>query len=204
MTIIQTSDEITSTNIMWEFYLKYYKKYAKNINEIIMKKPRLDIMKIIDIIKHNHDAFDIFYKLNIDSGDCELTKNETEVITVNFFINCIRTQAECLKKINALFFSSKHIDKYGNVEISNILQQLKYNSEDSKKITMLLFHDLRNALSHIDYKYSYDENNKFKFIIWHDKNGDSHELSLVQMTYAIARLDGLLDMYRRLYNFYYA
>lgn len=69
---------------------------------------------------------------------------------------------------------------------------------------MLLFHDLRNALSHIDYKYSYDENNNFKFIIWHDKNGDSHELSLVQMTYAIARLDGLLDMYRRLYNFYYA
>ena len=53
MTIIQTSNEITSTNIMWEFYLKYYKKYAKNINEIIMKKPRLDIIKIIDIIKHS-------------------------------------------------------------------------------------------------------------------------------------------------------
>ena len=168
-----------------------------------MKKPRLNILKIIDIIKHDHNAFDVFYKLNIDSRDYKLTKNEIEIITVNFFINCIRTQAECLKKINALFFVSKHIDEYGNVKISDILQQLKYNHNDSKKITMLLFHDLRNALSHIDYQYSYDENGDFEFIIWYDKNGGSHELSLVQMIRTVGRLDGLLDMYRRLYNFYY-
>ena len=38
MSTIQTNNEITSTNIIWEFYLKYYKKYTKNVNEIIMKK----------------------------------------------------------------------------------------------------------------------------------------------------------------------
>ena len=42
---------------------------------------------------------------------------------------------------------------------------------------MLSFHDIRNALSHIDYRYVYNNDDSFKSIIWMDQKHDPHEAS---------------------------
>ena len=111
------------------------------------------------------------------SPDDTISKHEINLFNIDNVIRRIRTVSEYLKNLNRMFFLPKHVDKNGTVKIINIAKDLGYDNEKSKKLRLLLFHDIRNALSHINYEYKYDNNDNFKSITWFDMNKKSHETS---------------------------
>ena len=102
-----------------------------------------------------------------------------------------------------MFFLPKHVDKNGTVKIINIAKDLGYDNEKSKKLRLLLFHDIRNALSHINYEYKYDNNNNFESITWFDMSKKSHKTSDKDLLKILKKSINLLDMYYRLYQMFF-
>ena len=125
------------------------------------------------------------------------------MISTNAIINNIRSTAECLKNINKIFFIKEHISNLGTVRIIDIAKELGYNKQDSEKLRMLSLHDIRNALSHINYHYEYNDDNSFKSIIWMDMKHEPHETSYEELFEIAEKMDYLSKMYRELYREYF-
>ena len=140
--------------------------------------------------------------LNSPQNDT-ISKHEIILFYVNNAIQQIRTISEYLKNLNRMFFLPKHVDKNGTVKIINIAKDLGYDNEKSKKLRLLLFHDIRNALSHINYEYKYDNNNNFESITWFDMSKKSHKTSDKDLLKILKKSINLLDMYYRLYQMFF-
>ena len=195
------------TNIIWEFYLKYIVKNIKDLESVQFKTPQHDITKrVLNIMEFDTKVSELNDKisdiLNSPQNDT-ISKHEIILFYVNNAIQQIRTISEYLKNLNRMFFLPKHVDKNGTVKIINIAKDLGYDNEKSKKLRLLLFHDIRNALSHINYEYKYDNNNNFESITWFDMSKKSHKTSDKDLLKILKKSINLLDMYYRLYQMFF-
>ena len=195
------------TNIIWEFYLKYIIKNIKDLESVQFKTPQHDITKrVLNIMEFDTKVSELNYKiadiLNSPQNDT-ISKHEINLFYVNNAIQQIRVISEYLKNLNRMFFLPKHVDKNGTVKIISIAKDLGYDDDESKKLRLLLFHDIRNALSHINYEYKYDNNGNFKSITWFDMNKKPHESSDKDLIKILKKSGNLLDMYSRLYRAYF-
>ena len=138
----------------------------------------------------------------INKNDVELDP-DFHLISINAIINYIRSTAECLKKINSIFFIKEHVTDLGTVKIIDIARELGYNKQNSEKLRMLSLHDIRNALSHINYHYVYNDDNSFKSIIWMDMKHEPHEESSEKLFEITKKTDYLSKMYQELYYEYF-
>ena len=194
------------TNIIWEFYLKYIIKYINELS-VEFKTPQHDITnRVFNIMKFDTKVIELDNKigdiLNSFSDDV-ISKHEIGLFHIDNTIQRIRAISEYLKNLNRMFFLPKHVDKNGTVKIINIAKDLGYDDEKSKKIRLLLFHDIRNALSHINYEYKYDNNDNFKSITWFDMNKKPHETSANDLIEILNKSVNLLDMYDRLEDMFF-
>ena len=90
------------------------------------------------------------------------------------------------------------------VRIFDIAIELGYDGHDTEKLRMLLLHDIRNALSHIGYRYVYNNDDSFKSIIWMDMKDKPNETSYEELfEIAKKKTDYLSAMYRELYREYF-
>ena len=55
-------------------------------------------------------------------------------------------------------------------KLKEICDRLGYTHDQFLKLKKYFFVDIRNALSHVDYKYELENNVKFKYIIYNTKN----------------------------------
>ena len=200
-------NDVYDTNMIWEFYLKYIVKNIKDLESVQFKTPQHDITnRVFNIMGFDTKVEEINDKIvNIvtSSPDNRISKHEINLFNIDNVIRRIRTVSEYLKNLNRLFFLSKHVDENGTVKIISIAKDLGYDNEESKKLRLLLFHDIRNALSHINYEYKYDNNGNFKSITWFDMNKKPHESSDKDLIEILKKSGNLLDMYSRLYRVYF-
>ena len=192
---------------MGVFYLKYIVKNIKDLESVQFKTPQHDITKrVLNIMEFDTKVSELNDKisdiLNSPQNDT-ISKHEIILFYVNNAIQQIRTISEYLKNLNRMFFLPKHVDKNGTVKIINIAKDLGYDNEKSKKLRLLLFHDIRNALSHINYEYKYDNNNNFESITWFDMSKKSHKTSDKDLLKILKKSINLLDMYYRLYQMFF-
>ena len=79
------------------------------------------------------------------------------------------------------------------VRIFDIAIELGYDGHDTEKLRMLLLHDIRNALSHIGYRYVYNNDDSFKSIIWMDMKDKPNETSYEEL-FEIAKKKNRLSL----------
>ncbi len=72
-----------------------------------------------------------------------------------------------------------------------------------KKIQRLLFYDIRNALSHMQYEFKYDSENIFKSIIWLDADKKKHNMTLDDLSTTHIEITKLSEMYDQFYKSLY-
>ena len=195
------------TNMIWEFYLKYIVKNIKELESVQFKTPQHDIIKrVLNIIEFDEKVDKLNDKIKDilkSSPNDVISKHEIGLFHIDNAIQRIRVISEYLKNLNRMFFLPKHVDKNGTVKIINIAKDLGYDNEESKKLRLLLFHDIRNALSHINYEYKYDNNDNFKSMTWFDMNKKPHETSNKELEEILKKSANLLDMYSRLYTMFF-
>ena len=200
-------NDIQDTNIIWEFYLKYIVENINELKSVQFKTPQHDIInRVLNIMKFDTKVSE----LNIKIGDSlnsfpkdTISKHEINLFYIGITIQQIRAISEYLKNLNTMFFLPKHVDENGTVKIITIAKDLGYDDEKSQKIRLLLFHDIRNALSHIDYKFKYDDNDNFKSITWFDMNKKPHEAYNKDLIEILKKSTILLDMYKRLHKMFF-
>ena len=195
------------TNMIWEFYLKYIVKNIKELESVQFKTPQHDIIKrVLNIIEFDEKVDKLNDKikdiLKSPPNDV-ISKHEIGLFHIDNAIQRIRVISEYLKNLNRMFFLPKHVDKNGTVKIISIAKDLGYDDDESKKLRLLLFHDIRNALSHINYEYKYDNNDNFKSMTWFDMNKKPHETSNKELEEILKKSANLLDMYSRLYTMFF-
>ena len=200
-------NDIQDTNIIWEFYLKYIVENINELKSVQFKTPQHDIInRVLNIMKFDTKVSE----LNIKIGDSlnsfpkdTISKHEINLFYIGITIQQIRAISEYLKNLNTMFFLPKHVDENGTVKIITIAKDLGYDDEKSKKLRLLLFHDIRNALSHINYEYKYDNNDNFKSITWFDMNKKPHEAYNKDLIEILKKSTILLDMYKRLHKMFF-
>ena len=195
------------TNMIWEFYLKYIVENINELKDVQFKIPQHDITKrVFNIMEFDVKVDQLNDKIGdtlISSPNDTISNDEINLFHINNLIQRIRTVSEYLKNLNRMFFLPKHVDENGTVKIISIAKDLGYDNEESKKIRLLLFHDIRNALSHINYEYKYDNNDNFKSITWFDMNKKPHETSDQDLVEILKKSTNLLNMYYRLYAMFF-
>ena len=195
------------TNMIWEFYLKYIVKNIKELESVHFKTPQHDIIKrVLNIIEFDEKVDKLNDKIKDilkSSPNDVISKHEIGLFHIDNAIQRIRVISEYLKNLNRMFFLPKHVDKNGTVKIISIAKDLGYDDDESKKLRLLLFHDIRNALSHINYEYKYDNNDNFKSMTWFDMNKKPHETSNKELEEILKKSANLLDMYSRLYTMFF-
>ena len=206
ITIIDNMSRINNEDhFIKDFYSKYKIKYKLQLEMFYKENP--NVSNLHDVI--NIMEFDGKVAIALSNMHNKMNKNNVELdpdfylISTNAIINQIRSTSECLKHINKIFFIKEHVTRLGTVIISDIAETLGYDERDSKKLKMLLFHDIRNALSHIDYRHVYDNDDSFKSIIWMDMKHEPHEASYKELFKIADRMDYLSKMYQELYREYF-
>ena len=190
-----------------KFYFEYNTKYKDELMEELMTVDHDDmhnrISSILNFELKCHDVFEIILQyLNMRSTR-NIRKSKLIILVVQQELHFIRLFSECLKNFNQIFFLKKHIDKNGTVKIKTIANELGYNVNDSKKIQRLLFHDIRNALSHMQYEFKYDSENIFKSIIWLDADKKKHNMTLDDLSTTHIEITKLAEMYDQFYKSLY-
>ena len=187
-----------------KFYFEYDTKHEDELKEESSAIDHDDmhnrISSIMDFELKCHDIFEIILKyLNMKSIN-NLRESKIIMLVVQQELHFIRLSSECLKNLNQIFFLRRHIDKNGTVKIKTIANELGYNVNDSKKIQRLLFYDIRNALSHMQYEFKYDSKNIFKSVIWLDANKKKHNMTLEDLSTTHIKITKLFDIYLQFYK----
>ena len=111
----------------------------------------------------------IYKKIIEKRSELFLSDDELYLFDTGYQINWIRSHAEFSYKFNSIFFLPCDINARGNIDLDGIRKKLKYTSDQYKKLKKYFFMDIRNALSHTDYRYELDDNIKFKYHNLHDR-----------------------------------
>ena len=156
----------------YKTYVKeFYKQYKDCIGfERLQNNMRVqDVNSKLDKLKNSTEFESIIDEIYIKLVEKQrlqsfLPYDEFELLNVHYQINWVRTYAESLYKFNSIFFLPCHINSMGNIDLQKICKEL-HCTDQRIKLKKYFFMDIRNALSHADYRCELDANKKFKGII---------------------------------------
>ena len=129
------------------------------------------------------------------------TDNEFTLLNADHNINWLRSHAEFLYKFNSIFFLPEDVKRGGNIRLKEICDRLNYTDDQFIKLKKYFFVDIRNALSHTNYRYELDKDMKFKYVIWNIKNGVI-KLDLPKMMLITKKMIELTKMHGQLLTYY--
>ena len=131
-----------------------------------------------------------------------LSNNEFDLLNVSYQINWIKSHAELLYKFNSIFFLPCHINSMGNMDLKKICKKLHYTPDQRIKLKKYFFADIRNALSHADYRCELDDDGKFKHIICKTDDDEIIKLDYSKMMLIAEKMIELISIQRQLIEYY--
>ena len=155
----------------------FYRKYGEQIgfsytpnNKLLQEQNKLK-NRLKNINDFNLDLDKIYPKLHnqYKSNKLMLDDYEWSMLNIDRNVNYMRIMIELLKINNEklIFYNEKN--KSGVTSLLDIAKKIGYKSKTQKRFIKNLFYiEFRNALSHMDYYYKLNNNEKFEFI-WIEK-----------------------------------
>ena len=193
-------------------YVKYmndfYRQYDNDVGFKILKNniKEQDLIsklnKMNNMVNFGFAVDKIYKKLNeIQSSQPFLSDNEFTLLNADYNINWLRSHAEFLYKFNSIFFLPDDVNSSGNIKLKEICDRLNYTDDQFIKLKKYFFMDIRNALSHANYRYELDEDMKFKYVVWDIKNGVI-KLDLPKMMLILKKMIELNSIQFQLLRYY--
>ena len=156
---------------MYDFYRQYDNDVGFKILQNNMRTQGQKLNKLKNISDFEGIVLKIYQKLDEKQrSQSFLSDDDFNLLDVNYHINWLRSSAEFLYKFTTIFFLPDDISSRGNIKLKEICDRLGYTHDQFLKLKKYFFVDIRNALSHVDYKYELENNVKFKYIIYNAKN----------------------------------
>ena len=156
---------------MYNFYRQYDNDVSFKMLQNNMRAQGQKLNKLKNISDFEGIVLKIYQKLDEKQrSQSFLSDDEFNLLDVNYHINWLRSSAEFLYKFTTIFFLPDDINSDGNIKLKEICDRLGYTHNQFLKFKKYFFVDIRNALSHVDYKYELEDNVKFKYIIYNTKN----------------------------------
>ena len=154
-----------------EYMNDFYRQYDNDVGFKILKNniKKQDLIsklnKMNNMVNFGFAVDKIYKKLNeIQSSQPFLSDNEFTLLNADYNINWLRSHAEFLYKFNSIFFLPDDVNSSGNIKLKEICDRLNYTDDQFIKLKKYFFMDIRNALSHANYRYELDEDMKFKYL----------------------------------------
>ena len=191
-----------------EYMNDFYRQYDNDIGFKILKNniKEQDLIsklnKMNNMVNFGFAVDKIYKKLNeIQSSQPFLSDNEFTLLNADYNINWLRSHAEFLYKFNSIFFLPDDVNSSGNIKLKEICDRLNYTDDQFIKLKKYFFMDIRNALSHANYRYELDEDMKFKYVVWDIKNGVI-KLDLPKMMLILKKMIELNSIQFQLLRYY--
>ena len=191
-----------------EYMNDFYRQYDNDVGFKILKNniKKQDLIsklnKMNNMVNFGFAVDKIYKKLNeIQSSQPFLSDNEFTLLNADYNINWLRSHAEFLYKFNSIFFLPDDVNSSGNIKLKEICDRLNYTDDQFIKLKKYFFMDIRNALSHANYRYELDEDMKFKYVIWDIKNGVI-KLDLPKMMLILKKMIELNSIQFQLLKYY--
>ena len=191
-----------------EYVYDFYRQYDNDVGFKILKNNikaqdlNLKLNKMKNMVDFGFAVDKIYKKLNeIQSSQPFLSDSEFTLLNADYNINWLRSHAEFLYKFNSILFLPEDINQQGNIKLREICNRLNYTDEQFIKLKKYFFMDIRNALSHANYRYELDEDMKFKYVTWDVKN-EVIELDLPKMMLILKKMIKLTIMQGELLAYY--
>ena len=191
-----------------EYMNDFYRQYDNDVGFKILKNNIREqdliskLNKMNNMVNFGFAVDKIYKKLNeIQSSQPFLSDNEFTLLNADYNINWLRSHAEFLYKFNSIFFLPDDVNSSGNIKLKEICDRLNYTDDQFIKLKKYFFMDIRNALSHANYRYELDEDMKFKYVVWDIKNGVI-KLDLPKMMLILKKMIELNSMQFQLLRYY--
>ena len=191
-----------------EYMNDFYRQYDNDVGFKILKNniKEQDLIsklnKMNNLVNFGFAVDKIYKKLNeIQSSRPFLSDNEFTLLNADYNINWLRSHAEFLYKFNSIFFLPDDVNSSGNIKLKEICDRLNYTDDQFIKLKKYFFMDIRNALSHVNYRYELDEDMKFKYVIWDIENGVI-KLDLPKMMLILKKMIELNSIQFQLLKYY--
>ena len=156
---------------MYDFYRQYDNDVGFKMLQNNMRVQGQKLNKLKNISDFGGIVSKIYQKLDEKQRSQPfLSDDEFNLLNEGYHINWLRSSAEFLYKFTTIFFLPDDINSDGNIKLKEICDRLGYTHDQFLKLKKYFFVDIRNALSHVDYKYELENNVKFKYIIYNTKN----------------------------------
>ena len=191
-----------------EYMNDFYRQYDNDVGFKILKNNIREqdliskLNKMNNMVNFGFAVDKIYKKLNeIQSSQPFLSDNEFTLLNADYNINWLRSHAEFLYKFNSIFFLPDDVNSSGNIKLKEICDRLNYTDDQFIKLKKYFFMDIRNALSHANYRYELDEDMKFKYVVWDIKNGVI-KLDLPKMMLILKKMIELNSIQFQLLRYY--
>ena len=192
------------TEYMYDFYKQYNDDVGFDVlqNNIRTQIQNLKLNELKNINNFGIIMNKIYEKLDkAQRSQSFLSDGEFILLNMDYQINWFRSHTESLYKFNSIFFLSNDIKSDGNIKLKKICDRLKYTHDQFIKLKKYFFIDIRNALSHIDYRYELDNNLKFKYIICNTKY-EAIKLDHSKMRLIVKKMTELANIHDQLMRHY--
>lgn len=188
-----------------EYVLEFFHKYDKDVGKqkLIDNKIQPTQMKILQKLRNvNEVGLEVDKILQKIESSLKtnpfLSPKEYLLLDIIHTTDWIRYNTEALRKFNSMFFLPKDLDKFGNADMWALSKRLGYDKDGYKKLIKCFFIDIRNALSHADYYFDFE--NKIK-LVYVNKNIEN-KLTIEDMKLIIEKMKVLADVHKELGNYY--
>ena len=182
-----------------------YTPNNKVLQEQIELRKRLQNISVFNI-----DLDKIYNKLHdqYKSNKLMLNDDEWNMMNIDRNTNYMRMMIELLKISNDELILYKEKNKSGNVCLLDVGFKIGYKSETQKRLLKNLFYiELRNALSHMDYYYKLNNNNKFEFV-WNEKiknlnstiTRNEHTYQIEDIKFTMYKILIILDVQKEIFT----
>ena len=196
-----------------DFYKKYNNEigfsYVRN-NKLLQEQIELR-KRIYNILDFNISVDQAYVQLNeqYELNKLMLDDGKWSALNIDRHINYIRIMVEMLKISNDKLILYKEKNNSGDVDLLKVAHKIGYKCKTQKRLLKNLFYiELRNALSHMDYYYTLDDDKKFESLVWYEKikNTDStskrieHKFQFEDIKSTIAKIFIILDVQKKIFE----
>ena len=163
-----------------DFYKKYFSIINPDKKKYVLNDSNKKLLVKFEInSKYIHKTYTINKKiLKYMKNNLLLTdigKNELMLYEIDIKVNNLRMMSELLYEVNRNILFREIIDVHGKLHKNKLRKKINCNDDEINEFDNLFFIKFRNAMSHLDYFYEFDDG-RFKYLIWDDEH--SYRFSL--------------------------
>ena len=162
------------------FYKKYFSVINPDKKRYVLNDSNKKLLVKFDISSERiHQIYVIHRKILKYMKNNPLltdtTTNELLLYEIDTKVNNLRMISELLYEVNRNILFREIIDIHGKLHKNKLCKKINCNDDEINEFDNLFFIKFRNAMSHLDYFYEFDDG-RFKYLIWDDEH--SYRFSL--------------------------